>query len=123
MAINFKKKRKYKNKKIFYDGYWFESIKEKVRYVELRLLERAGLITGLTMQPRFVICEKAKDIDGKTLRTRFYYADFAYTDDSGESVVEDVKSKITAVEPKYRLKRQIFLSRYSHLYKFVETLR
>ena len=38
------KQNKYKNKKIIYDGITFDSIKEKNRYIELKILEKAGLI-------------------------------------------------------------------------------
>ena len=41
---------KYHNKKIIYNGIKFDSIKEKNRYIELKLLERAGLIKNLKLQ-------------------------------------------------------------------------
>ena len=40
---------KYHNKKVIYNGITFDSIKEKNRYIELKLLERAGLIKNLKL--------------------------------------------------------------------------
>ena len=46
---------KYRNKKVIVDDYIFDSIQESRRYKELKLLERAGTITDLELQPRFLI--------------------------------------------------------------------
>lgn len=42
---------KYRNKKVQVDMYVFDSIRESQRYKELKLLERAGTITDLELQP------------------------------------------------------------------------
>ena len=48
-----KKKNKYGNSKIEYDGHTFDSLREKRRYAELKLLERAGKIKNLELQKKF----------------------------------------------------------------------
>jgi hypothetical protein len=44
---------KYRNIKTIVDGITFASKKEAKRYSELKLLERAGMITDLELQPAF----------------------------------------------------------------------
>lgn len=98
--------RKYKNRKIIVDGIKFDSKKEAARYKELKMLEKAGVISNLQRQVKYVlipaqyehtgeIYAKGKD-KGKPKKGRIierecaYYADFVYTR-SGETIVEDVK--------------------------------
>ena len=69
---------KYKNKKITIDGHEFPSKKEGNRYLELKLLQRAGEIRNLELQPRFLLQESFKK-NGKTYRKIEYVADFAYS--------------------------------------------
>ena len=78
------------------DGLKFDSRKEARRYSELRLLERSGRISALTLQPAFPL-----DVNGYPICR--YVADFAYVE-AGARVVEDVKSAITRKHPVYRLK-------------------
>lgn len=68
---------KYKNKKIQVDMYVFDSIAESRRYKELALLEKAGEIKDLQLQPRFLLQEGFKK-NGKTYRKIEYIADFMY---------------------------------------------
>lgn len=68
---------KYKNKKTQVDMYVFDSIAESRRYKELALLERAGEIKDLQLQPRFLLQESFKK-NGKTYRKIEYVADFMY---------------------------------------------
>ena len=44
---------KYKAKKCHYDGITFDSGKEMKRYVQLKLMERAGEISDLKLQVKF----------------------------------------------------------------------
>ena len=105
-------KNKYRNKKTEIDGIRFDSMREAVRFRELKLLELTGEIIHLELQPKFDIVPSVK-WNGKTLRKRVYVADFKYYEaQTGRFVVEDVKSKITAVNPVYTLKRQLFLNQY-----------
>lgn len=91
--------RKYRNKKVVFDGVTFDSIKEKNRYVELKLLERAGEISNLQRQVKFTLIpaqyEMVADEKGKAKRKVAerevsYIADFSYYE-NGFLVVEDVK--------------------------------
>ena len=56
---------KYRNKKTQVDMYVFDSIAESKRYKELALLQRAGEIQNLELQPRFLLQESFKK-NGKT---------------------------------------------------------
>lgn len=89
---------KYRAIRTTVDGITFDSKRESLRYGELILLERGGVIRDLTLQPKFpiVVCgQKVCD----------YTADFAYYE-RGEYVVEDVKSQPTKT-PVYRLKKKL----------------
>ena len=96
---------KYKAIPTAVDGIIFASKKEAARYGELKLLERAGIIKDLTLQPRYPIV-----FEGKLICT--YIADFSYTDLSKRFVVEDVKGMKT---PAYRLKKKLVEARYPHI--------
>lgn len=109
---------KYKAKKVVIDGITFDSKKEAGRYQELKLLERAGAIKGLVLQPRFLLQDKFK-YKGKTERKIEYIADFKYMDTkTGKVVVEDVKGYKTDV---YKLKRKLFLKKYGDKFEFIES--
>ncbi len=51
---------KYRNEKAVIDGYTFDSKKEANRYFELKMLQRAGEITALELQPKFEIISSVK---------------------------------------------------------------
>lgn len=68
---------KYGNRKVVIDGIKFDSQKEGNRYCELKLLQRAGEISNLQLQPKFVLQEGFKK-KGKTYQAITYYADFMY---------------------------------------------
>lgn len=98
---------KYHNKKVQVDMYVFDSIAESKRYKELKLLEQAGEISELELQPRFLLQEGFKK-NGKTFRKIEYIADFQYIE-NGRLVIEDVKGKETEV---FKLKRKLFEHEY-----------
>lgn len=103
--------------KTIVDGIRFDSRKEAKRYQELKLLERAGEIEHLELQPRFLLQDKFK-LDGVTHRKIEYVADFKYWVIKEERwIVEDVKGVKTQV---YKLKKKIFLNKYGQVYKFYE---
>ena len=86
---------KYRNIKSEADGIWFDSKKERDRYLQLRLLERGSAIKSIVLQPSFPLI-----VNGQKIGT--YKADFQYTEcDTGEQTVEDVKGMKT---PVYNLK-------------------
>lgn len=76
MNINLKKN-KYKNKEITIDNITFQSIAEGRRYKELKLLEQAGEISKLELQPKFTLQESFRK-NGKTYRKIEYRGDFMY---------------------------------------------
>ena len=101
---------KYRNEKTIIDSIMFQSKKESNRYFELKMLQKAGEISGLELQPKFMIIPHVL-WNGKILKTRFYIADFAYYENC-KKTVEDVKSVIIRKNPVYTLKRQLFLLKY-----------
>lgn len=107
---------KYKNKKVVIDGIVFDSKREAKRYGELLLLEKAGAITNLQRQVKYVLIPAQREPDtvgarggihkGKLIEKECsYYADFVYEQD-GETVVEDAKGMRTE---KYLIKRKLML--------------
>lgn len=101
---------KYKNTKIVVDNIKFDSNLEATRYKELKLLERAGTITDLELQPRFLLQDSFKK-NGRTFRKIEYVADFKYIE-NGKTIVEDVKGLQTDV---FKLKHKIFEKVYPDL--------
>jgi hypothetical protein len=101
---------KYHSKTIQVNGIRFDSKKEARRYEELKLLERAGEIQNLELQPEFELQPKFRK-NGVTYRPIKYRADFKYTD-HGKIVIEDVKGMKTDV---YKIKKKLFEYRYPDL--------
>jgi hypothetical protein len=100
---------KYHNKKTVIDGITFDSKREAERYCELKLLEKAGKIRYLDLQPEFILQESFKK-NGVTYRAIKYIADFSYIDiETGEIVVEDVKGMETEV---FKIKWKLFEYHY-----------
>ena len=118
---------KYHNKKVEIDGITFDSRKEARRYSELKLLEKAGKITHLRRQEKFLLIPSQFE----TVETGEYYqvgskkgipktkevcvekavvyvADFRYIE-NGKTVVEDTKGFKTK---DYIIKRKLMLKEY-----------
>lgn len=112
-------KNKYNAKKTIVDGIKFDSKREAERYLDLKLMERAGFIKDLELQPKFLL-QDGFSLNGKTYREISYIADFKYHDlEKDEWVVEDVKSKGTVTQV-YKLKKKMFLRQYGSTFKFFE---
>jgi hypothetical protein len=90
--------RKYRNQPITLDGISFPSKKEAARWIELRLLQKAGLISELRRQVKY-------DLAVNGVKICAYWADFVYISD-GLVVVEDVKSEATKT-PVFKLKSKL----------------
>jgi hypothetical protein len=104
---------KYRAVKTAIDGVIFDSKKEAARYQELKLMERAGLISELEMQPEFELIPAYSTKDGQKVRKIVYRADFRYMDRATKTrIVEDVKGMKTAI---YKLKKKILLWRYPEI--------
>ena len=114
--------RKYNNKKVIVNGIKFDSKKEAKRYQELSLLEKAGMISDLQMQVKFLLIPAQYEIverygkKGQRLQNGTkciekecsYYADFVYKR-GNETIVEDTKGFKT---PEYIIKRKLMLFKF-----------
>lgn len=112
---------KYHSKKITVDGLTFDSRKEYLHWQELTLREKAGEITDLKRQVKYILIPAQREPDtvgkrggrikGKLIeRECSYYADFVYRDaKSGEWIVEDTKGMRTT---EYIIKRKLMLFRH-----------
>ena len=94
---------KYHNRKTSVDGIRFDSKKEAKRYLELKILEKAGAIKDLRRQVPYVLINKSRY--GRAIK---YVADFVYYEDN-KLVVEDVKGVRT---PVYKLKKRLMAERF-----------
>ena len=112
---------KYGNKQVKVDGITFDSKKEANRYIELKMLQRAGAIKNLELQKEFELVpaqyeatterytrgeKKGQLKRGKCLeKAVMYRADFAYIE-QGRLIVEDTKGVKTK---DYIIKRKLML--------------
>lgn len=127
MAWNYyidRKMSKYGAKKVTIDGQTFDSKKEGRRFQELKMLEKAGEITDLRTQVKFVLIPAQREPDiigarggrkpGRLLeRECAYRADFVYKDKQGNTVVEDTKGyKHGAAYEIFKIKRKLMLERF-----------
>ena len=109
---------KFNAMKVTIDGVTFDSKKEAARYQELRLMERAGLIKDLELQPEYELIGAYRRQDGKWIQAIKYRADFRYLDtQTCKRIVEDVKGMQTQV---YLIKKKILLWKYPDI-NFIET--
>ena len=91
------------------DGSVFDSKAELRRWEELKLLERAGEISGLTRQREFTLAFSGRPVlmrspkypNGKVCS---YKVDFSYTDAQGVATFEEFKGHDT---PESRLRRAV----------------
>ena len=96
---------KYGNRKVIHDGIEFDSMKEAHRYCELKLMQRAGVISDLQLQVPFELIPTQR-IEGKLAEKAVnYVADFVYKQ-NGQTVVEDTKGMRTK---EYIIKRKLML--------------
>jgi hypothetical protein len=88
----------------------YDSRKEHRRANELRLMQRAGLISNLREQVPYELIPTQRGADGKVIeRACSYIADFVYDTKDGKHIVEDTKGVRTDV---YRIKRKLMLLVY-----------
>ena len=118
-----KKRPKYGNKKVEYQGKLFDSKREMQRYIVLKEAEEKGLISDLRTQITFELIPaiteeyvehlKTKDkIKTRVLqRAVTYTADFVYVK-NGEEIVEDVKISKALIPKEFALKEKIFFWKY-----------
>lgn len=116
---------KYHAKKTTVDGIQFDSKREAQRYLQLKLMVKAGVISNLQRQVKYELIP-AQYIDGKCVeRALNYISDFEYDEmvplrqrtvmadkDAkmvSRHIVEDVKGVRTEV---YKVKRKMMLHKY-----------
>jgi hypothetical protein len=97
-----KAQNKYRNTRVETPDGKFDSERELDRWAQLRIMERAGLISGLRRQVKYPL-----RVEGVLIGV--YIADFVYADTAGDIVVEDAKGVRTAV---YLLKKKLVLALY-----------
>jgi hypothetical protein len=103
-----KRPHKYKAVRTEVDGVMFASKAEARRYQELRLLEKAGHVERLTMQPSYDLMVISSGL--RTNKIGEYRADFSYYDVlARKHVIEDVKGFKT---PLYRWKKKHVEAQY-----------
>ena len=85
-----KRKSKYNARKVWVDGISFDSQMEADYYCQLKLLQRAGAITGFCRQARFVITAGRDGEQGTE-----YVADFVIFYPDGKYRIVDVKGMKT----------------------------
>jgi len=99
---------KFNAKKVEHDGITFPSKAEARRYLQLKLLVRAGEISELKIQPRFELVKGVKFTgDARAKPALRYTGDFSYIDKSGHYVLEDVKGMATEA---YKIRRHLMLA-------------
>lgn len=104
--------RKYYNKKTFIDGIKFDSKLEAERYRQLKILERAGVIYDLELQPEYELIPSFRK-NGKTWRRTVYKADFRYIlCEDDKTIIEDVKGSTAVITDVFRLKQKLFEYKY-----------
>lgn len=114
---------KYLSRKTTVNGVVFDSKKEARRYYELLLQQKAGMISGLERQKKFVLIPTQREPDiigarggkhpGKVIEKECaYIADFVYQV-QGKTVVEDVKGyRMGGAYTVFTIKRKLMLERY-----------
>ena len=115
-ATKGKSKGRYGNvNKPIHDGIRFDSKREFLRYMDLKVLERAGEISDLRVHPEFPIIIGGVPImtssnqHNKWDRQVIYEADFTYLTKApfGNRVIEDVKMQSGHRTDVYKLKRAL----------------
>lgn len=118
---NYYKSNKYGNAKVTVEGITFDSKREARRYLDLLLLEKAGDISDLQRQVKYVLIPAQREPDiigpkggrkpGKVIEKEVsYIADFRYKDKEGNTIVEDAKGyKDGSAYAIFSIKRKMML--------------
>ena len=108
------RRNKYRAQKCELDGYKFDSLAERNRYSELKLLECAGKISQLVIHPKYDLTINGRPIltrsdgypNGRKCTCKW---DFRYVQEGRGVVIEDKKGVKTEA---YRLRRAVFEAIY-----------
>lgn len=104
----------------------YDSVKEYNRCLELREMEKLGVVKKLRRQVKFIL-QPAFKREGKSIHAITYTADFCYEDRSGKNIVEDVKgldkdtNKIITTK-EFELKWKILQYQHPELFFHIEAL-
>jgi len=101
---------KYSAQPTVVDGIRFASKREAQRYGELKVLEKAGQIHSLRLQPSFALDVIGGFVKDVRINLGVYKADFDYFDLKADTrVIEDVKGMAT---PLYKWKKRHVEAQY-----------
>ena len=107
-----KKKNKYRNKKVSFDGITFHSLGECKHYQHLKLLESRNIISNLELQKKFEL----KSLNGAIICRKII--DFVYIDnETGQQIADEFKGFMTREE---KLKLKLFEDNFPN-YKLIIT--
>lgn len=103
---------KFKNKKVVFEGYKFDSLLEKTYYEHLKDLKGQGIVKDFQMQVPYLLLD-GFEYKGDKIRKIVYKADFVvqYTD-GHEEVVDTKPSSLQMIRPEFKLKRKMLLNKY-----------
>jgi hypothetical protein len=96
---------KFHAKKVTIDGIEFDSKRESEYYLRYK---DDKAIKDIECHPRYTLLESFRDCNGKAERAITYRPDFRLTYSDGSVEVVEVKSKRTAKEPDYIMRRKLF---------------
>jgi hypothetical protein len=96
---------KFHAKKVVIDGIEFDSKRESEYYLQYKA-DKA--IAKIECHPRYTLLNAFRDCNGKAERAITYKPDFRLTYADGTVEVVEVKSKRTAKEPDYIIRRKLF---------------
>ena len=104
-----KKRSRYSNiRKHKYDGHTFDSKREMLRYMELRLAERAGVVADIIVHYPIKIVIGGVPVKYDSGRHMTYVCDFRYYDwEKGRLVYEDVKMTSGFRPEVYKIKKAL----------------
>lgn len=106
------KKTKIPHKVTFVSGIKFDSTIEARRYRELMLIYKSNprRVQNLVTHPKFLLIPKfTHEATGVNYRQTCYTPDFMYTNELGETVVEEVKSTHSKKERDYQIRKKLLL--------------
>lgn len=112
---------KYKNEKVEFDGFKFDSKRERDRYIILKNAEKKGIISELKLQPTFILVPAIYHEETIPLKTKSktvrrcdqlpitYKADFSYIK-NGILTVEDVKGSEYMITEVFKIKEKLMFA-------------
>lgn len=93
------------------DNVVFASKLEADRYALLKIMQKAGKIKDLELQPSFILLNAFTTRWGEKINPLIYKADFRYTMPDGNVIVEDTKRDATKTK-EYLIKRKLLFWAY-----------